>query len=239
MTEGRATIKDVAARAGVSISTVSRTLSGKMYVEDITKQKVMRAVRELHYEPNMIAKGLKERRTRTLGVVLPDLKSLYYSALTEAIESYASQRNYSVFLSNSHGKVEDEKHTMEVLCKRAVDGMICLTVNDDIGHILTIRRNFGVPIVFINRELDDNISSVSVDAHYGAKQAANYLIEAGHSRIAAFFGGLEKQRYRQRYEGFREALKEAGISERPEYVVDGVVDMQAVYDSAVKASSPH
>ena len=127
-----ATIKDVAAMAGVSISTVSRALSGKTYVEEETKARVMDAVEKLHYQPNLIARGLKEKKTHMIAVMIPALDSLYYAALTQSIEQYAAEAGYSVLFSNSQNDPEKERKSIEILKTRLVDGIICLTIDDQI-----------------------------------------------------------------------------------------------------------
>lgn len=232
MADGRATIKDVAALAGVSISTVSRTLSGKMFVEPATRERVMSAVKELNYEPNMIARGLKERKTNTIAVVIPEMNSLYYSVLTGSIEKYAAAKGYSVILGNSHGSLENEKKTLDVLCKRCVDGVICMCINDTTDHIQAIRESYGTPMLFINRELHKEISSVSIDGHYGGYLMTSYLLKNGHKRIAGVFESLEKQRYRERFHGYKKALEEEGLEVREEYVLEGVEDIESAYRSA-------
>ena len=151
-----ATIKDVAAMAGVSISTVSRALSGKTYVEEETKARVLDAVEKLHYKPNLIAKGLKEKKTNMIAVMIPALDSLYYAALTRSIEQRATEAGYSVMFCNSQNDPEKERKSLEMLKTRLVDGIICLTINDQVEHVLKMRRSENLPIVLLNRDLKES-----------------------------------------------------------------------------------
>ncbi len=224
-----ATIKDVAALAGVSISTVSRALSGKTYVEEETKARVMEAVETLHYKPNLIAKGLKERKTNMIAVMIPALDSLYYATLTKNVEQCAAEAGYSVLFCNSQNDLEKERKSLEMLKTRLVDGIICMTIDDHIEHVLKMRRSEALPIVLLNRDLKENISSASVDMEYGSYLMTEYLLKRGHREIAGVFENLEKQRHRRRYRGYMNALRDYHADVNESYVLDNVTEVEAAY----------
>ena len=224
-----ATIKDVAAMAGVSISTVSRALSGKTYVEEETKAKVLDAVEKLHYKPNLIAKGLKEKKTNMIAVMIPALDSLYYAALTQCIEQYAAEAGYSVLFSNSQNIPEKERKSIEMLKTRLVDGVICLTINDQVDHILKMRKEEHLPIVLLNRDLKEDISCVSIDMEYGSYLMTEYLLKRGHRKIAGIFENLEKQRHRRRHRGYVKALQDYQVELNEDYVLSNATEVEDAY----------
>lgn len=227
-----ATIKDVAAMAGVSISTVSRALSGKTYVEEETKARVLGAVEKLHYKPNLIAKGLKEKKTNMIAVMIPALDSLYYAALTRSIEQRATEAGYSVMFCNSQNDPEKERKSLEMLKTRLVDGIICLTINDQVEHVLKMRRSENLPIVLLNRDLKEDISCVSIDMEYGSYLMTEYLLKRGHRKIAGVFENLEKQRHRRRYRGYVNALRDYHVGINESYVLSNATEVEDAYHKA-------
>ena len=227
-----ATIKDVAAMAGVSISTVSRALSGKTYVEEETKARVMDAVEKLHYQPNLIARGLKEKKTHMIAVMIPALDSLYYAALTQSIEQYAAEAGYSVLFSNSQNDPEKERKSIEILKTRLVDGIICLTIDDHIEHVLKMRTSENLPIVLLNRDIKENISSASIDMEYGSYLMTEYLLKHGHRKIAGVFENLEKQRHRRRYRGYMHAMQDYYVEINGDYVLSNATEVEDTYHKA-------
>ncbi|MEY8522273.1 LacI family DNA-binding transcriptional regulator [Lachnospiraceae bacterium 38-10] len=229
----RATIKDVAARSGFSTSTVSRALSGKIFVEEETKRKILEAVEELHYRPSMIAKSLKDKKTMTIAVMVPDLNSLFYSTLVDSVEKYASEEGYTVILCNGHGSVKTEKRSMEMLQNRFVDGIICLSVTDEITHIWKASKQSGIPVVFINREFQNDMSCIVNDGEYGCHLITKYLLEKGHRRIYGIFGSQDTQISIRRKIGFQKAMEEFGVWEERLALMDAS-RVQTAYEYAKK-----
>ncbi len=213
------TIKDVAKLAGVSVSTVSRTLSGKIFVEEETKQKVLEAVQELNYKPNVIAKGLREGRFCTIALIVPDINSLFYPALMKNIEKEAAEKGYSLILCNTNDSVEKEKQAIEMLSSRGVAGIICMSVEDDIRNLVAFQKETNIPVVLINRCSEGNLGSVSIDDEHGGYLMTKILLEKGHRKIAGMFGSFEKRRFRERYNGCKRAMEEFGITDYKRYFV--------------------
>ncbi len=213
------TIKDVAKLAGVSVSTVSRALSGRTFVEEETKQKVLEAVQELNYKPNIIAKGLREGKFCTIALIVPDINSLFYPALMKNIEKEAAEKGYSLILCNTNNSVEKEKQAVEMLSSRGVAGIICMSVEDDIRNLLTFQKETNIPVVLINRCSEGNLGTVSIDDEHGGYLMTKLLLEKGHRKIAGMFGSFEKRRFRERYNGCKRAMEEFGITDYKRYFV--------------------
>lgn len=224
------TIKDVAALAGVSPSTVSRTLSNRVFVEEATRQKVLKAVEELNYQPSLVAKGLREGRTYTLAFLVPDIDSLFYPIIMKRIEYYASMKGYNVILCNNNNSIEQEKSNLEMLGARGIDGILCMTVSDDFTHIVNFYQKSHVPVILVNRFLGHTLSSVGIDNEYGGYLAVKYLLEHGHRKIAGVFGGYEQSRSRERCQGCKRALEEYGITDYKKYFIYDVDTIEEAYD---------
>jgi LacI family transcriptional regulator len=213
------TIKDVAKRAGVSASTVSRTLSGRIPVHEETKQKVMQAVRELNYQPNVLAKGLKEGRTHTIGLILPNIRNPVFPAVARGVEDIARKNGYIVILCNTDESLQMEKEYVDKLKKRWVDGLIFATAVRDTEHIIKLQES-GFPVVLLVRNVGQQVDAVIVDNYKAAREAVEYLITMGHRKIAMINGNMDLTLYRERFAGYRKALEDAGIPFVRELVVE-------------------
>lgn len=223
------TIKDVAKLAGVSPSTVSRTLSNRIFVEEETRQKVLRAVESLNYKPSIMARALREGRTYTIALLVPDINSLFYPMVMKSIEKYGALKGYSIILCNNNEDIECEKQNMEMLGSRGIDGVLCMSVKDDIRHLLRFQKEEKVPVVLVNRDFHEDISCIVVDNEYGGYLMTRYLLEMGHRKIAGMFGDFGLQRYRERYEGCKKALEEYGIENYRRYFIYDVNTIEEAY----------
>ncbi len=215
-------IKDVAAQAGVSTSTVSRALSGKTVVDPDTKKRVLQAVRDLNYQPNALAKGLKEGCTKTIGLVIPNLRNLLFPAAIRGITDVAKKHGYTLVLCNTDDDLEAEKLDVQNLRKRLVDGLIFSTATVASSYLLQLKEN-GYPIVLLIRHLDDALDSIIIDNYQGGYQATRFLLERGYRKIAIINGTMDLDLYRQRFAGYRAALAEMDIPFNDQLVVDDVI----------------
>ena len=209
----RATIKDVAALAGVSAATVSRALDDHPEISHETKARVRAACAELGYVPNAAARGLTWQATHTIGLVVPDISNPYFSAMATAIEQTAAASGYRVFLSNSLRKPEQELRAIENFMARQVDGILISPISPQ-----TQARHRDIlgstPCVYLGVNHGEDCSYVMADNEAGAYQAARYLLRLGHRDIL-FLGGRPTSRTRElRVQGFRRALAEAGLEGR-------------------------
>lgn len=223
------TIKEVAKLAGVSPSTVSRTLSNRIFVEEETRQKVLKAVKELDYKPSIMAKALREGRTYTIALLVPDINSLYYPMIMKSVEKYATQSGYSIILCNNNESIECEKRNLEMLGSRGIDGILCLSVEDDIRHLLCFQKEKKAPVVLINRDFTEDISCISVDNEYGGYLMVKYLLDMGHRKIAGMFGDFSRQRFRERYNGCKRAMEEYEVENYKKYFIYDVNTIEEAY----------
>ncbi|MEU8305888.1 LacI family DNA-binding transcriptional regulator [Actinomadura sp. NPDC048955] len=213
-----ATIHDVAARAGVSPATVSRFLRGQRVR---SAEAIRAAVDELGFAPNIAAQSLKSGRTRTIGVVVPDITNPYFAAVVKGMESVSRDRGYRLLLANSDESGTREADLLADMA-RQVDGMILAPATEHEQTPLQLRDS-GLPVVFIDRDLADGESfdAVLVDNRAGGRQAAEHLLSLGHTRIAMISGGQESTPGRYRRDGFVEAVSAAGVEIPPEYDIIG------------------
>ena len=212
MNSNSPTIKDVAKAANVSVATVSRVLHNLTGYSDQTKEKVMKAVDELGYQPNAIARGLINKRTQTIGVLFPDVSSNFSSDILHGIEDYAHEKGFSVMVCNT---AEDGKRTMkylQVLREKQVDGVVFTSevLKDEYYRAL---KDMRVPVVLVNTQSHKHvIPYVKVDDRQAAYQATDYLIRNGHREISMISGtARDPIAGLPRVEGYKQALDDHGI----------------------------
>jgi LacI family transcriptional regulator len=215
-----ATLRDVARLADVHPGTVSRALNPdtRRLVNAETAQRVIEAAEALGYRPNPIARGLKTNRSYTVGVLVPDLMNPLFPPIVRGIQDRLEQAGYTPLLANTDNDRERERNDFEAMRARQVDGVITATAQLDHG-VLDEMAAAGLPIVLVNRRLDDGgLPSATADDHEGARLATLHLAELGHRRIAHLGGPQELSTGRHRYEGFVAAMEEAGLEVDPALV---------------------
>lgn len=211
------TIKDVAKKAGVSPSTVSRALSGNASVKESTKQKILEAAKLLNYRPNLLAQGLKEGKTKTIGLIIPNIRNPIYPALARGVEDTAKKFGYSVVLCNTDEDVKAEKEYIQKLRKRWVDGLLIAPAAKETEHIVELQKE-GFPMVIIVRNVDFLANAVIIDNFRAAYDAVSFLIKTGHQRIAIIKGNQQLALYRERFRGYKQALLDAGLPVHEELI---------------------
>ncbi len=221
-----ATIRDVAERAGVSISTVSRVITGSVPVDPTTAERVHEAVAALGYRPNLLARSFRRRITHTIGLLVPDNSNPFFAEAARVIEDAGFAEGYSVILCNSDLSEVKQATYLDVLLAKRVDGLILVSsgliaVGDGLDPM---RRVFdaGVPCVAVDRDLGElTIDQVLVDNEQGGYLAGRYLMGLGHRRVACITGPSELTPSAGRIAGFRRAMAEAGITLAPDATVPG------------------
>ena len=209
-----ATIKDVAAGAGISYTTVSHVVNGTRPVSDPVRSKVEAAIAELGYVPSGVARSLRVRATGTLGLLVPNASNPYFAELARGIEDHAERNGYSVILCNSDDDTDKQLRYLRVLLERRIDGLIVATVASDAAFAEAL-ANLRVPLVLVDRSLDGvSADQLRVDHEQGAYLATRHLLELGHRRIACIGGPASTQVAQLRAAGYRRALDEAGIEAR-------------------------
>jgi len=215
------TIRDVAARAGVSATTVSHVLNETRRVEPETIDRVQRAIAELGYRPNSVARSMRHGRTYTVGIIIPDVSNPFFADLARALEDAAFAGGYSAIFCNSDGDGHKEARYLDVLLSKRVDGLVLVSAgqsSDRLQHIVEA----GPPMVVVDRELEDlPVSQVMVDNRLGGYLAGQYLVSLGHRRIGVIAGPVALRPSARRLEGIREALREARVPLPPELISRG------------------
>jgi LacI family transcriptional regulator len=214
-----ATLKDVARRAGVSYSTVSRVLSGKPHVRPAVAERVMAAATELGYVPDRRARSLKLRRSDTLGIIVSDVRHEFFPPVIRAIEDVASARGFAVLLCNADEDADKESRYADLLLEESVAGAIVAATGDRSRAAIRLVRG-GVPVVGIDRRAGPHVDSVTVDNFAGARAAVTHLIEQGHRRIALLAGLRVAGTARARRRGFEDAHRMAGLRVDPNLIAD-------------------
>jgi len=223
-------MKDVARLAGVSTSTVSAVVNQNVPVSPERKERVLRAMAALHYQPDEIARSLKKGRTKAIGVVVPDITNAFYPEVVRGVEEAAFARGYAVFLCDSQEDASRENDHLLALFSRRVDGVLLACCNDSIAYETTLELH--VPCVFMDRLPAKAEGTVSTDNVEAGSMATRHLLDLGHQRIAMIVGRLSLSPHRDRLEGFRKAMQEANLPIRDEYLVQGDVQIESGVDAA-------
>jgi LacI family transcriptional regulator len=214
-------INDVAKAAGVSTSTVSRVLTRNAPVSDEARARVLAAVEKMNYQPNAFAQGLKGGSLHTIGLVIPNVRNLVFPAAIRGIEDTAGKNGYTVVLCNTDENIEKERFYIDNLRRRLIDGFIFSTARPGHEYLLDLPAE-GVPVVFLLRQMGKSVNTVALDNEGGAYEATRYMLSRGLKQIAFINGGLDLPLYRDRYEGYLRAMREAKVTEPSHMVVHGI-----------------
>jgi LacI family transcriptional regulator len=207
------TIKDVAALAGVAPGTVSNVLTGKKLVAEPLRKSVLDAISTLDYRPNHLASSLRFGRTKTIGIVVPDMTNPFFSGLVKELELRALNSGFQTLLMSSHEDVTEEKERIKALIARQVDGLIISSSGDWIDPSPNSTIN-GVPTVLVDRAFTvDGFDTVSADNEQAALMGAQHLIDFGHRRITFLATAPELGNIVERVSGYRKAMEAAGLGE--------------------------
>lgn len=201
-----ATMRDVAQRARVSVSTVSHVLNGTRRVSGETQEAVLSAIEELSYQPNLLAKSLKTRRTFTIGLLVSDIQNSFFTSVVRGIEDVALSRGYHLFLCNTDEDAAREDEYVRELAKKRVDGLLVASSAPRHNHARRLRAE-NLPFVFVDRKVEGvDADVVSVDNREGMCLISDHLVGLGHERIGMISGPLDKASGYERYLGLQSAL---------------------------------
>ena len=213
MVKNSASIKDIAEAVGVSVSTVSRVINGKSYVNEATRKKVLDMVAQTNYQPNVLAKSLKMGRSNTICLVLPSIENLIFPAITRGVEEVARKSGYNVILCNTDEDEQSELEYIEKMKTYWIDGFILCSGNGTSSYAHDLRDE-GIPVVKVNRFTEADIGTVdtvAVNNYQAAYTATKYLLRGGRRRIALAQGTEDLYFYRERYRGYCQALEDFGV----------------------------
>lgn len=204
-----ATMQDVAKLAKVSISTVSHVLNDTRHVETATRKRILAAIKELSYRPNQLARGLRGAGSKTIGLIISDIREEFFAALTKTIESAANDRGYMVMLCDSEESADKESSYLSLLADRGVDGVIISPV--DSSRVPRLPPGRDIPVVQVDRRCArSGLDYVGIDNARCAALAVEHFASAGHKRLG--FVGHERSitTMAERAEGFAKAMRELG-----------------------------
>ncbi len=225
-------MRDVAARAGVSVTTVSHVINETRPVSDELRRRALAAMDELGYQPNRLARSLRRGQTHTIGMIIPDSANPFFAEVARGVEDTSFENGYSLILCNSDGDLDKELLYTNVLTEKRVDGILFVAAGLSTDRILDLQHQ-KTPLVVVDRDLPDAaVDSVLTDNAQGGWLATRHLIELGHRRIACITGPSDLTPSADRVTGYRRAMREEGIPIDEALIVKG--DFQ--YDSAYRAS---
>lgn len=229
--ERKITIREVAKRAGVSISTVSRVLNRRAhdYIRENTRQRVLKAIEQLNYKPDRRAQSLRGIATKIIGLIIPNRLNPYFEQLAQAIEEVCFDEGYGILLCNSDNNLERESIYLDLLERQKVDGIIISTVGltKEKFNELIAR---GIPVVLIDEDVPGvNAPAVFANNYMGGCQATQHLIELGHRKIAFISGPMNLLSSRERYRGYCDTLIKYGIKVKKELFKEGTFTYERGY----------
>lgn len=226
------TIYDVAREANVSMATVSRVVNGNQNVKPATRQKVLAVIERLDYRPNAVARGLASKKTKTVGVIIPDISNVFYAELVRGIEDIATMYRYNIILTNSDQQPMKEAQLLSTLLSKQVDGVVLMS--DQLSEELREEmKRSSIPIVLAGTlDQASDLPSVNIEYHEAAMEAVNRLVRNGHTRIAFVTGSLKSSINRlHKLTGYEKALDAADI----EIDSDLVVEVDNTYEEGIRA----
>jgi DNA-binding LacI/PurR family transcriptional regulator len=211
------TIHDVARKANVSPSTVSRVINNNSSISDATAKKVLMAIEELGYEPNIVARNFRKKETRILLVLVPNTTNPYYTHILSGINDTARKLGYSSFICNTQGDEQQERDALDLLAKKRADGAILLATEP--GSLWLAKNRAKYPLVQCS-EYDPNIpiTHVCIDNYQAACDIVEYLLQLGHKKIGTISSKNKYLSTRHRMEGYIDTLEKVGIPVRKEYI---------------------
>lgn len=206
-----ATLKDVAKETGLTVTTVSRVLNNRGYISEETRQKVYEAMKKLHYQPNEVARSLTKKSSNTIGVIVPHIRHPYFAELISELEGCCYEQGYKVILCSSHEKKEREKEYIEMCSSNRVAGIILCSGTVSVEEF----EGSNLPLITIERYLENGTASVECDNKQGGQLAAKVLIQSGCKNLLHFSGVHEHAMPADlRGEGFAEICGQEGIKHK-------------------------
>lgn len=222
MEKGIVTIREIANRLKISPSTVSRALSDHPRIGLRTKMRVKELAEELGYEPNRQAIAFKQRKTFTLGLIVPGLQEEFFSDVITGIEDVALRNGYSVLIGQSHNDIEQEQRILKTMLEHRVDGLLVSISKDtdDIAYFEEYNK-YHIPIVFFDRVPQDSsaINAVWCNIYDTTLQAMDYLVEKGYRKIAYLRGPATLKIKDERIRAYKDGLTQHGLSDNPDYLL--------------------
>ena len=228
------TIYDLAAKLNLSPATISRGLKDHPAINKKTKKKITDMAEAMGYRSNTFASNLRKSKTNTIGVIIPRLNSHFVGSVLGAMEKVANEAGYNIIVSQSMESAAKEIESTKTMFDNRVDGLL-VSLAYDTGSIEHFDKfiNRGIPVIFFDRVYEDNRSvRIVIDNFKNGYDVTTHLAEQGCKRIMHITGNLKRNVYSERYDGYREALKDAGIAFNKELVLSGELNEAAGMNAA-------
>jgi LacI family transcriptional regulator len=228
------TMKDVGKLAGVSATTVSHVVNKSRFVSDNVKKRVLKAMEELNYQPNAIAKSLRQKSTLTIGLIISDISNPFFTGMVRGVEDTAAKFGYNLILCNTDENPDKERDYLHILRQKQIDGIIMAPTSGNSYYIGDLVKK-GFPIVFIDRYLKEvDAPSVLVNNEEGAYQAIKHLIYLGHKEIGAIIGLDNITSTSERLNGYRRAVEEFGLTVKNSLIKQGNSKVAGGYQATLE-----
>ncbi|MDI1321914.1 MAG: LacI family DNA-binding transcriptional regulator [Algoriphagus sp.] len=214
------TMKEIAKKLGVSVSTISRALQDSPELHPETKRKIVEMAKEMNYQPNLLAQSLRISRTKTLGVIVPEIISHFFGSCVSGIQDTANSRGYNVMICQSNESIEQEKANIKSLVSSQVDGLL-ISLSRETNHYEHLYELYDreIPFVLFDRVNEDiPVSKITFNDVGGAYQVTKYLLETGCRRIMYVSGPEDLYISKKRKEGYLRALSEYGLGEEADLI---------------------
>lgn len=215
------TIYDVAREANVSMATVSRVVNGSPNVKPSTRKKVLETIERLGYRPNAVARGLASKKTTTIGAIIPDISSVFYSELTRGIEDIATMYKYNTILSNSDQDQEKEINLINTMLEKQVDGILFMGGEITEEHINQFRTSSAPVVLAATHDASNTLPSVNIDYERAAYEATTQLMNEEKTQPAMIIGNEKIQSNSIKLKGYLRALEEANIDIDEDLIIYG------------------
>ncbi|MFM4719053.1 substrate-binding domain-containing protein [Aeromonas bivalvium] len=220
-----ANIKEVAARAGVSTTTVSHVINETRFVAEETRERVFSAMRDLNYAPSLVARSLKVKETHSIGMLVTTSSNPFFAEVVRGVERYCFEQGYNLMLGNTEGEAETALSYLKMMLRKRVDGLLIMCSEGQQEVFNQLDWLGTLPVVVMDWGLDsDRVDLIADNSHLGGYLATRHLIDLGHREIGCIMGPEGRAPSTQRLAGFRQAMAEAALPVRPEWLQGGEFD---------------
>ena len=231
-----ATMKDIARLAQVSTSTVSHVINGSRFVSDEIREKVMRIVVELNYTPSYIARSLKVKATKTIGLLVTATNNPFFSEVMAGVEQYCQKNQYNLIIATTGGDAKRLQQNLQTLIHKQVDGVLLMC--GDSRFQADMELEVSLPLVVMDWWFTElNADKILENSEYGGYLATKSMVDAGHQKIGIITGNLRKSVAKNRLQGYKKALSEANIVLNPDWIVESHFDFEGGIVGAQKLLS--
>ena len=223
------TIKDVAEAAGVSTTTVSYVVNNTGFLRDETRAKVLKAINELGYRPNIVARSLRSKKTGTVGLIVCDLRNPFFAEVLQGLETYLDKKKYNLIVAHTDYDIIREKKSTEVFYSKQVEGVIFVPGGDN-DECMRFLIKQSIPVVLLDKIVPNiDADAVLVDNVGGSKQLVEHVISLSHQRIGIITGPLQSSTGKERLEGYLQTLRQHSIEEDKDLIKIGDFRKQSGY----------